>query len=185
MPDTLPLARTNAEARLYLSLQDCPSCGESQCAFRSAVVTIDGVLASRYTGECPRCGSHREYTFRLPDEVLPPPARSVQFGLDDPSELLDPGVWLWYSDVAARQVPADPSVLDDRARRAGRHALATALAAIEETLKFVPADSDRIPAAAFTSGRGRTVFEAEPGRFTRPRLQALLDHYTVTLNTWG
>lgn len=185
MPDTLPLARTNAEARLYLSLQPCPACGETQCTFRSAVVTIDGILASSYTGDCPRCSTHREYTFRLPDEVLPPPARAVRFGLDNPSELLDPGVWLWYSDVAARQVPADPSGLDDRARRAGRHALATAVAAVEETLKFVPADTDRIPAAAFTSDRGRSVYAAEPGRFTQPRLQALHDHYAVTLTTWG
>ena len=102
MSGTLPLARTNAEARLYLTLQPCPTCGAARCRFRSAVVTIDGELASRYTGECPSCGAAREYEFRLPADILPPPAESVRFGLDNPSELLDPGVWLWYSDNCIR-----------------------------------------------------------------------------------
>ncbi|MFE3188732.1 hypothetical protein ACFXHA_06955 [Nocardia sp. NPDC059240] len=183
MPDTLPLARTNAEARLFVSLQPCPTCGETRCTFRSAVVNIDGVLASRYTGECPGCAAQRAYEFRLPADILPPPANTVRFGAEDPSELLDPGVWLWYSDLCARQVPATTADLDTRAVRAARHALATALAAIEETLKFVPASADRIPASAFTSPEGRAAYAREPGRFTRPRLEALRDTYSaITLD---
>ncbi|MFE3057742.1 MULTISPECIES: hypothetical protein [unclassified Nocardia] len=181
MPDTLPLARTNAEARLYLTLQPCPTCGETRCQFRSAVITVDGDLASRYTGDCPSCGTPRAYEFRLPAEVLPPPADSVRFGLDNPSELLDPGVWLWYSDVCIRQVPPTPAGLDARAERAARHTLSTALAAVEETLKFLPPTADRIPAPAFTSAQGRTTYNTEPGRFTRPRLEALRDTYAAAL----
>lgn len=181
MSGTLPLARTNAEARLYLTLQPCPTCGATRCRFRSAVVTIDGELASRYTGECPSCGAAREYEFRLPADILPPPAESVRFGLDNPSELLDPGVWLWYSDNCIRQVPPTLAGLDARAERAARHTLATALAAVEETLKFLPPSGDRIPAAAFTSSRGHATYTAEPGRFTRPRLQALRDTYAAAL----
>ncbi|MFJ4658127.1 hypothetical protein ACIP5Y_43245 [Nocardia sp. NPDC088792] len=177
MPDTLPLARTNAEARLYLTLQPCPTCGETRCQYRSAVINIDGLLASRYTGQCPTCGTAREYEFLLPDEILPPPADSVRFGAGDPSQLLDPGVWLWYSDVAIRQVPANPAGLDAEARRKSRHALATALAAVEETLKFLPPGVDRIPESAFTSQRGIDTYRQEPGRFTRPRLEALRDTY--------
>ncbi|MFI1915043.1 hypothetical protein [Nocardia sp. NPDC020380] len=182
MPDTLPLARTNAEARLYLTLQPCPTCGESRCQFRSAVININGVLASRYTGQCPTCATPRHYEFLLPEEILPPPADSVRFGATDPSQLLDPGEWLWYSDIAIRQAPADLTGLDDAARRKARHALATALAAVEETLKFIPATEGRIPHSAFTSQRGLDTYSQEPGRFTRPRLEALRDTYAAALN---
>ncbi|MFE3255944.1 hypothetical protein ACFXPS_12375 [Nocardia sp. NPDC059091] len=179
MPDTLPLARTNAEARLYLTLQPCPTCGETRCQFRSAVITVDGDLASRYTGDCPSCGTARAYEFRLPADILPPPADSVCFGLDNPSELLDPGVWLWYSDNCIRQVP--PAGGDPQTERTARHTLATALAAVEETAKFLPPAADRIPAAAFTSPRGRATYNTEPGRFTRARLAALRDAYAAAL----
>ncbi|MFJ9362860.1 hypothetical protein ACIRRA_00360 [Nocardia sp. NPDC101769] len=182
MPDTLPLARTNAEARLYLTLQPCPTCGETRCTFRSAVVSIDGDLASRYTGDCPTCGTAREYEFRLPADILPPPADSVRFGLDNPSELLDPGVWLWYSDICIRQVPATTAGLDERATRTARHTLATAVAAVEETLKFLPPTADRIPGSAFTSQKGLGTYNTEPGRFTRARLEALRDTYAAALS---
>jgi hypothetical protein len=180
----LPLARTNAEARLFLELQPCPNCGENRCEFRSSVVYVDGVLASRYTGECPRCGNQRAYEFRIPDEVLPPPASSVRYGAGGHSQLIDPGVWLWYSDVAAQQVPTDTSGLDDQSRRTARHALATALAAIEEVLEFVPPDADAVPPTAFSSLDGRSVYENEPGRFSRLRLSAVRDYYAEQLANW-
>ncbi|MFI6870192.1 hypothetical protein [Nocardia sp. NPDC050406] len=184
MPNVLPLARTNAEARLFLDLQPCPKCGGGRCAFRSSVVTVDGALASRYTGECGQCGEHRVYEFLLPDQVLPPPADSVRFGADDPSQLLDPGVWLWYSDMCAQRVPVDTAGLDDQALRLARHTLATALAAVEEVLKFVPASSDRIPASSFVSADGRAMYAREPGRFSRARLAAVRDHYAARLAAW-
>ncbi|WP_280355370.1 hypothetical protein [Nocardia otitidiscaviarum] len=184
MPDVLPLARTNAEARLFLDLQPCPECGAGSCLFRSAVVTVDGVLASRYTGDCGQCGAHRVYEFRLPDVVLPPPADSVRFGAEEPSQLLDPGVWLWYSDMCGRRVPADGAELDGRARRTTRHTLATALAAVDEVLKFLPPNENRVPATAFFSADGRAVYDREPGRFTRERLTAIRDQYAATLARW-
>ncbi|WP_225729886.1 MULTISPECIES: hypothetical protein [unclassified Nocardia] len=181
MTDTLPLARTNAEAHLFLELQPCPDCGETRCRFRGSVVYSGDVLASRYTGTCPRCGAERAYRFRLPDEILPPPDDAVRFGGDDPSQLIDPGVWLWYSDISARQAPADRSGLDDDAAHSARHALATALAAVEEVLKFVPPSADRVPEQAFTSLDGRALYEREPGRFSTARLIALRDHYAGQL----
>ncbi|WP_067860987.1 hypothetical protein [Nocardia shimofusensis] len=184
MPQTLPPARTNAEARLFLRLQPCHVCGTADCAFRSAVVTVDGELASRYSGECAGCGTTRQYEFRMPDQVLPPPTDTVRFGADNPSELLDPGMWLWYSDQCARQVPERGANLDDRGRRAARHTLATALAAVEEVLKFLPDSAQAVPATAFSSMDGRAVYEREPGRFTRARLEAIRDHYAGTLSTW-
>ncbi|WP_067561571.1 hypothetical protein [Nocardia acidivorans] len=184
MPDTLPLARTNAEARLYLSLQPCDSCGDTHCTFRSAVITHDGILASRYTGDCPNCAAQRVYEFRLPAQVLPPPAGAVRFGEDSPSELLDPGTWLWYADTCLRQVPTTTTGLDDRTTKAARHTLATAIAALEEVLKFIPPTEDRVPLSAFTSATGLALHAREPGRFTRPRLEAVRDHYAATLTAF-
>ena len=183
-PKALPLARTNAEAHLFLELQPCPSCGETGCAFRSAVISVDNVLASRYNGECPRCGAERIYRFRIPDEILPPPDDSVCFGAEAPSELIDPGVWLWYSDLAAAQVPADTARLDEPAKRSARHAAATALAAVGEVLKFIPPDAESVPPPTFTSLDGRSVYESEPGRFSRLRLTAIRDYYAERLAGW-
>ncbi|MFI9506339.1 hypothetical protein [Nocardia sp. NPDC052566] len=183
MPITLPLARTNAEAHLFLDLQPCPNCGETRCRFKSSVVYVDDVLASRYTGTCARCGTERVYEFRLPDEI-PPPAASVRFGADEPSQLIDPGVWLWYSEVAAKQVPMDHAGLDEQARRTARHALATALAALEEVLKFIPPGAESVPPEAFTSLDGRAVYESEPGRFSRLRLTAVRDYYAERSGGW-
>lgn len=178
-PDDLPTARTNAEARLFLQLQPCPRCGERRSRFRSSVGTVGDVLVSRYTGECPRCGRQRVHQFGLPAEIDAPPAGSVRFGGDEPSQLLDPGVWLRYSDTAARQVRADGE--DEQAVRVARHTLATAIAAIDEVLKFVPPGADSVPASAFTSPDGRAVYDDEPRRFTRLRLAAVRDHYAERL----
>lgn len=108
----------------------------------------------------------------------------MQFGRDNPSELLDPGVWLWYADVCIRQVPSETADLDERSLRAGRHALATALAATDEALKFIPAHADRVPLSAFTSADGLAMHEREPGRFTRSRLEAVRATYATSLAHW-
>ncbi|MGW4770161.1 hypothetical protein ACWEO2_19200 [Nocardia sp. NPDC004278] len=184
MPTLLPLARTNAEAHLYLELQPCPNCGEPRCKFRSSVVSQDGVLASRYTGECPRCGLERSYEFRLPEEILPPPASTVRFGGDQPSELIDPGIWLWYADDLARRIPTDASGFDAGQRRSAKHTVATAVAAVEEVLKFIPSGADEVPADEFTSPEGQSVRAQEPGRFQRERLEAIRDYYATEFTKW-
>lgn len=66
----LALARTIAEAEIYMDLHSCEVCGGSAFDHDPVTVSIDGVAASRYAGACPRCGTHREFTFRLPDDPL-------------------------------------------------------------------------------------------------------------------
>jgi len=48
--------------------------------------------------------------------------------------------------------------------------LTSALAAVEETMKFIPPDADSVPEGAFWSQAGRLVFESAPERFGRARL---------------
>jgi hypothetical protein len=172
-----PLARTNAETHVFLRLQACSSCGETDCRFRSSVVRVGDALCSRYTGTCPRCGNQRIFDFRLPEEIEMPPADGVSYGGDAPSVLLDAGQWLSHADDRARRVPANRVGLDQAEQRAARHALASAVAALDEVLKFLPEGADRVPESAFFTEQGRAVFAREPGRFSKARLEAVRDAY--------
>ena len=107
---------------------------------------------------------------------MPEPGH-VRFGDDRPSELLDPGEWLAVADAYASTGPADTSQLDPESARRLDADLATAVAALDEVLKFVPAGADAVPVEAFWSDRGRAVHAAEPGRFRAIRLRAVRDAY--------
>ncbi len=157
-------ARTAEEARLYMELHSC-SCGESAFEAHSAVVQEQGVLLSRYTGRCPRCGARREFLFELPEQIRAIALDGLDFGGSDPSRLLDAGEWLAVSDRYAKRVPRTPGDLS------------IAIAALEEVLKFIPEGADRAPAGAFRSAQGRAVRDAEPGRFRRARLEAAGEVY--------
>jgi hypothetical protein len=178
----LPVARTNAEAHLYMDLHPC-ACGEIRFPRTSSVVTTpDGVLASRYAGTCPQDGAEREFLFRVPERIPAPPQDGVVvYGGPEPSELIDPGEWLSVADAHARSVPADTAALaadgGAAARAAARAMLVHAVAAVEEVLKFIPAGADRVPEEAFVTDRGRAAYNREPGRFRRPRLEAARDTY--------
>ena len=119
-PEPPGLARTGDEARLYMDLRPCQSCGSAEVPWQAALVSAGGELARSYSGSCAGCGRYREFTFLLPELPMPRPAGAlVCFGGEEPSELLDPGEWLWVADLAASNVPAgDPA--------AARHALAIA-----------------------------------------------------------
>jgi hypothetical protein len=171
----LKLARSNAEAHLFMDLHPC-GCGERRFARTSSVVTIDGDLASRYTGACARCGTARRFEFRLPPEILQPPATGMLYGGAEPSELLDPGEWLSVADDYARSVPVGAK-LDGDALRTARHRLACAVAALDEIRKFAPPGAVEVPASAFTTPLGRAMWDKEPGRFRFARLEAVRNAY--------
>ncbi len=175
-----------------MDLRPC-ACGEARFDRQSAVVALeDGDLASRYSGPCPACGRAREFTFRLPAEptlaagALRPaaaPSGGFHYGAAEPSQLLDPGEWLWAADAYARSVPAGRATVE-----AGQRAQATllrAVAALDEVLKFVPPGAETVPASAFTSERGRDLRRRDPGRFRRDRLAAVRDAYTGMLPPVG
>jgi hypothetical protein len=169
------LARTNAEAHLFIDLHPC-ACGERRFARTSSVVTIDGELASRYTGSCARCGAARTFEFRLPLEILQRPTTGVIYGGPEPSELLDPGEWLSVADDYARSVPVGTK-LDGDALRAARQRLASAIAALDEVRKFAPPGAVEVPPSAFTTPFGRAMWDKEPGRFRLVRLDAVRAAY--------
>lgn len=162
-------ARSNAEAHLYMDHQPCP-CGAREFERRSTVITEGDALCCRYAGPCQRCGRRREFVFEL-SETIRPVAGRIEYGGSDPSRLLDPGEWMDIADAHARRQPGTPRDLD------------IARAAIEEVLKFIPAGVERVPDDAFRTARGRAVRDAEPGRFRRPRLEAVLGVYRELAET--
>lgn len=163
------VARTRDEAHLYLDLHPCGKCGSVETAWGTGLTTVEGELVNRYAGACGECGEQREYLFGLPDRPVVPKGYPT-FGGEEPSQLLDAGEWLWVADLTAGNVPThDP----DEAHRA----LATAAAAIEEIVKFVPPGQDETPADAFWSDRGHKMRAAEPGRFQLDRLMIVRDTY--------
>jgi hypothetical protein len=174
----LRIARTNAEAHLYMELNPCDNCGETEFQPNSSVIVAEGDLASRYAGPCPRCGFQREFVFRIPEEVIFPDPEEPTFGDDEPSALIDPGEWLWVADLIARSVPAEPEDgMSSDDRRQVRIDLRTAAAAVAEALKFAPPGSDAVPADAIWSPRGRALYDDEPGRFRKRRLDVVRQTY--------
>lgn len=172
---TLTLARSRDEALLFLDLQPCERCGSIDVAWRSGLVQVEGELARSYAGTCDDCGTEREYVFRLPEPGSVPLAGArVIFGGEAPSELLDPGEWLWVSDLTASDVPVDD--LEEACRT-----LTIAAQAVDEVIKFIPPGAGEVPAEAFRTVRGRQVRDAEPGRFDRERLIIVRDTYREKL----
>lgn len=173
-------ARTPAEAHVYIGLHPC-DCGEAASPQESAVIEAGDDLARRYSGTCSACGTYREFTFRLPEEVLSSGPGATVFGDGTPSELLDPGEWLWVADRYASASPSDIAGLEADDLRKVRQQVAAAEAAMNEVLAFVPPSGDVVPPGAFRTERGRSVYEAEPGRFSRDRLEVVRDTYREIL----
>jgi len=169
------------EACLYMDLHPC-ECGAATVLEDGTMLKTSGGLTSRFWGTCPACGTYREFVFRTPEPITMPRVGFVTFGDGTPSELLDPGEWLWVADQYASTSGVDTSGLDPRARRAARQRAATAVAAVDEVLAFLPDTAKKVPASAFRTDRGRSVYTAEPGRFTRDRLQVVRDTYQEILD---
>lgn len=175
MASTLLLARTNAEAHIYMDMHPC-DCGEGNFDRASSVIDVSGDLASRYAGACRGCAKLREFIFALPEKIIFPSPGLVSFGDGNPSELLDPGEWMWVADRYARVAPGRTAPGTDAAREA-RHQVATAEAAMDEVLAFVPPGEDMVPYEALRTDRGRAVYDKQPGRFYRGRIEVVRDTY--------
>lgn len=169
------LARSVAEARLYLLLHPCDRCGELEFEPDAAPGADGDQLLIRYAGNCPNCGVRREFTFRMLGDDPGADGDGVAFGGERPSVLIDPGEWLWFADRLAASAPADIGGLRPSEREATVEDLRTAAAAVDEALKFVPAGEELVLFSAFVSDRGRSVYAEEPGRFRRVRLENTRD----------
>jgi hypothetical protein len=165
-------SRSILEQQGYMLLHAC-ECGTRELLKDEAGEPLsEGRVLTRWTGTCGSCGRAREFEFDGP-EIGPGVSkrftRTYGHGL---SEIIDPGEFLWLAEHHARKAPSDPAGLTVLARAYARGYLAMAVAAVDEALKFLPPGAFDMPAAAFTSKTGTEMWQAEPGRFSRARLEA-------------
>ena len=167
-----PLARSHAEADLYLFRQPCRTCGHVEVltvqgfSFRQQ----DGYELRRLRTRCGNCGAEDAYVFRFPPDGSAPETGPLRFGGPEQSQLLDPGEWLLVAGDMVGELPPDPRGLAPQQRRALRDRVDVALAAVGEAAKFVDPDENAVPAVAFWSRTGYELFARQPWLFTREQL---------------
>lgn len=161
-------ARSSLEAHLYMDLHPCECGGSGGFERRHHLEQQGEDLVTVYEGACRACGRDRRFAFVMDEEIPPPPPA---YGGDRPSEIIDPGE---FADVAFRygrwaSLGALNAPRSERYKY--RAAMLTALAAEEEVLKFIPDGQDAVPASAFTSERGRAIYEKDRENFSRDILE--------------
>ncbi|MEV0381332.1 hypothetical protein [Nonomuraea sp. NPDC050643] len=103
------------------------------------------------------------------------------------SELLDPGQWVLVGATYAERAlegalyyAADPSDAEKYDAVAADWSFAAE--AVAEALKFLADEDDEVPVAEFWTETGRSAREADPGRFTRAKLEGDLAFYRQSLD---
>jgi hypothetical protein len=135
-----------------MDLQPCAGCGAYGFEWETHLTEErDNALVAVYRGPCVECGTERAYEFELIGQA---PA-ALAFGGPQPSRIVDPGQFFALA----------------------REAIAMAVSAIDEVGKFVPADADAVPPAAFTSEAGGALYAADPTQFRRARIEAVAAAY--------
>lgn len=124
----------------------------------SSDLRTEGGLARRTEFSCKHCRQPRTFLFAVPEPPLSLPDHC--YGDGRPSQLLDPGEWLW---VAGFHV-------DACARGGDAELWQDAAAAVDEALKFVPPGSARVDAEAIPSELGGLAYETMPAAFERHAL---------------
>ncbi|MEV4475598.1 hypothetical protein [Nonomuraea sp. NPDC049504] len=169
MPDAV-MARSLVEAHVYL---DLTVSGGSAGA--EVIEVPDGWLVRAGGVEVPvsYAGEHAAREAR------------TTFGTGR-SELLDAGQWVLIGGTYASRAlegglfhaacPADPQRV-----RAVETDWTYAADAVAEALKFLPEGAAALPSEAFWTEMGRSAREAEPGRFTRAKLESDLAFYRQSL----
>jgi hypothetical protein len=172
MGTTMLISRSSAECHLYIELHAC-ECGEARAPWKHQLESRVDALVTVYDGVCERCTRPWMFEFALDPEVAP----MGKFGGARPSLIVDAGQFLAAADAAARAVPAQANGIDDLSRQRARALMLRAVAAIEEVLKLIPQGADRVTADSLFSALGKQMYLAEPGRFRKSRLEAVLGVY--------
>jgi len=161
------VARYSFECLVYIEFHPC-DCGSSG-AMDVRIARQGECNVAIYESSCGGCRRSRRFDFIIGDEHE---ARST---------IVDAGQWLLVAERIAKQLPADLQLLSGEERRWARVELERAIIALEEALKFVPVDKDRVPFDALFSERGKSLHGEEAGRFRKPRIQAILAVYRDSL----
>ena len=166
------ISRSSAECHLYIELRPCV-CGETRAPWKHRLESRVDALVAVHEGVCDLCERRWEFEFALDPEI----SAIGKFGGNKPSQIVDAGQFLAVADAAAHAVPGEMSRIDDLSRQRARALMLRAVAAIEEVLKFIPPGADRIAMESLFAPMSKEMYLAEPGRFRKSRLEAVLSVY--------
>jgi hypothetical protein len=182
-----PIARSDWECQTFLTLVACPTCQTTGFEPTGFSATDPPEVIWTYDVEC--LSSRHEHTFEFMRGPEPEPPYPV-FGGQLPSQLIDAGQFLRFARGSAELAPADPAELIDA--RAPDLTLAeafeeirTAVAAVREALKFVPAGAADIPREALWTDESTAWYDREPERFHRRQLIAALGVLTQVESSYA
>jgi hypothetical protein len=169
-------ARSFAEAREYmiLAMADCD--GEIFID-RKGTFRRDGQLGAGYVARCSG-GTAREFTFTLDEQ--PQDDEPLRFGQgSQPSRLLDAGQWYailnrYVALAQQAQQLMTTGHIDEPTVTRFLDSFDNARAAAIEVLKFIPADEQAPPEAAYWSEYGQVIRRDYDAQITRPLLEQII-----------
>ena len=169
MPDSQLVARSIAEAHLYLMVTPCAACNQGPLRGGGGEWHRgrDGEAVLSMSVECAACRATTTQTFTLPneDDADVGTEGSVINPTDEPSHIIDVAQWLTLFRMLTEAAGKEPDKI--RARQFGIEAAQC----LEEALKFYDeADNDLPPPEALFHASSREHFEKNPEHFSRQRL---------------
>lgn len=158
-------ARSVEEAHLFMDLRGF---AEDRKQF---LVEHPSGLVSVYSDE-----KGGRWEFSIPT----PMASKGLYGDLAPSTLIGPGEWMDLADRHSKSCPASPNNLTPQQLSQACARMRIASEAIAELLKYFPPNADDLaplPREHFKSSHDLGVLAREPGRFSKFRLQVVLETY--------
>lgn len=164
-------ARSSAEARLYMAIHPCGTCGDPEFAATVRTALAGAELVTTYTGACRYCRAEREFKFRIDDDPAP---GEPEFGpAASRSAIIDAGQWLRCADRILAATPNTVLGVPAEEWRARRLLFSTAAESVGEVLKFIPDGADDVPPQGFWTDDGRAERDRAPERFRRAALERM------------
>ena len=161
------VARFSFECLVYIEFHPC-DCG-SNGPMDVRIARQGECDVAIYENSCGVCRRSRRFEFVIGSEY------------EAQSQIVDAGQWLLVAERIARRLPADLQSMSEEERGWAGRELERAVVALEEALKFVPDDDDRVPFAALFSEGGKALHGDDPGRFRKPRIEAIVAVYRDSL----
>ncbi len=163
----MPLeAHTANEARYYLMVARCQSCGKGPWVFDNARQTQPKTKNFTVHAHCKNCGNKQNFKFAYSHDI-PAAGKDAETinPTKSPSRIIDLNQWLslFYLMLESASSEKDPAV--------SRSTSYCAAMCLGEALKFYKGDDELPPESAFFFPETQRVFHQQPEKFARQKLR--------------